>query len=315
MHLLRIEKSDANIVVPGLILVDPPIADNYLSVMKSKREPAPATTFHLESKLFLGGYEDFINPAFIHIEEKASPRSLSRHGLLEDLMYYWDLEEPKNFDPDTPTLLSLSYYPLKIIAAEWVNYLAVMNCHIKKYEYTIESLSAPLGGLEKLDSDLRSLQSWRRRSLASHQKISAVKYFIQLQTQKVRACTSEDSLSLLDDFTHIEKSLKGYSKRLENMLPVVTSLVQIIDSRRSMVETANVSRLTFLAFIFVPLSFTSSLFSMNSDVGPGGRYFWIYFVVSVPLTAVVFLLARPPSIVLSWLHNHTRGHGLATSPV
>ncbi|PVH90834.1 hypothetical protein DM02DRAFT_508286, partial [Periconia macrospinosa] len=69
--------------------------------------------------------------------------------------------------------------------------------------------------------------------------------------------------------------VEDFGRRLETMLPVVTSLVQVIDSRRSFDETANVSRLTVMALAFVPLTYVSSLFSMSEKLGPGGSLFWV----------------------------------------
>ncbi|CAN9416270.1 unnamed protein product [Alternaria alternata] len=100
---------------------------------------------------------------------------------------------------------------------------------------------------------------------------------------------------VLEDFEVINKNIEDAGRRLENMLPVVTSLVQIIDARQSLAETANISRLTVLALIFVPLSYISSLFSMNTTNMPGSSHFWVYFAVAIPVTLIVVLIARPPT--------------------
>lgn len=117
---------------------------------------------------------------------------------------------------------------------------------------------------------------------------------------------------VLEDFQVISTDIEDAGRRLENMLPVVTSLVQIIDARQSFAETANISRLTILALVFVPLSYVSSLFSMNSENMPGSKGFWVYFAVAIPVTFVVFLIARPPTTkgmcrTLSWLRNKLGG--------
>ena len=75
------------------------------------------------------------------------------------------------------------------------------------------------------------------------------------------------------------------------MIPVVTSFIQLIESRRALLETANVTRLTVLAIIFVPLSYVATVFSMSEKYGPGGPNFWVYFAVAVPITLLVLLLA------------------------
>lgn len=219
-------------------------------------------------------------------------------------MYYWERAQPECFDAEGPTLASLSYYPLKIIAAEWMSYVAMMSYSIKRYEYTVEDLPGLFQELGKLNSDLRGLQSWRRRSIQSRHKISCVGRFLNAHHAKIAGGLPEDLSLLADDYEHIGASIDSYSDRLESMLPVVTSLVQIVDSRRSFAETANVSRLTYLALVFVPLTFTTGLFSMNVDKAPGGHNFWIYFAVAIPVTVTVFMLARPPSKQISWLREH-----------
>ena len=94
----------------------------------------------------------------------------------------------------------------------------------------------------------------------------------------------ESHTSLIEDYKHISTNINECGRRLESMLPVFTSLAQIMDSRRSFAETANISRLTILALTFVPLTFVSSLFSMNAINSPGGSYFWVYFVVAFLVT-------------------------------
>lgn len=78
------------------------------------------------------------------------------------------------------------------------------------------------------------------------------------------------------------------------MVPVVTSVLQIADTRRSLKEAANITRLTNLALLFVPLSFVASLLSMNGGVTRHDLA--IYFAIAIPLCVVVFFVARVPVI-------------------
>ncbi|OCL02332.1 hypothetical protein AOQ84DRAFT_273835, partial [Glonium stellatum] len=270
----------------GLVLVDPPITDRYLVESGKNKEMSEIC---LPSRFFLGGYEDFLDPLSLDqdIDKQSGP---NRQGLMEDLIYYWSTEQPECFNYKEPTILAISYFPLRIVAAEWVKYVAVMYRSVKQYEYSNNELPSFLHQLKKLNSDMRSLQSWRRRSMSSQQKVRTVIRF--LRPYKSLEMRDETYISLVEDYEHVSASIDECSRRLESMLPVVTSLVQIVDSRRSFAETANISRLTILALIFVPLTFVSSLFSMGATNGPGGPYFWVYFVVALPVTLIVFLIAR-----------------------
>lgn len=85
------------------------------------------------------------------------------------------------------------------------------------------------------------------------QKIRAI---VRLLRSRMMAESTQDCIiALIEDFEHIAVNMEDAGCRLESMLPIVTSLVQIVDTRRSFAETANISRLTILAPIFVPLSF------------------------------------------------------------
>jgi len=205
-------------------------------------------------------------------------------------VYYWEKGRPPAFQPDQPTLLSLTYYPLKIAAAEWVSYIAVMSHSIKQFEYSTEATFEE-HGLRKIDSDLRSLEVWGRRCLQTSSKLQSAITFLKYQTNG--ATELEDYSLMIRDFENIADLVTTYGRRLEIMVPVVTSILQITDTRRSLKEAANVTRLTYLALLFVPLSFVASLFSMNGGVS--AHDLAIYFAVALPLCAMVFFVTRIPT--------------------
>lgn len=110
----------------GIVLVDALTKTTYRS---SEKEMT------LESQPFQGGYEDFLQRPSVSDNDPSGP---ARSSLLEDLVYYWIRERPPTFNPTNPDLLSLAYYPLKIVAAEWVCYVEVLRHRIKQYEYSTE---------------------------------------------------------------------------------------------------------------------------------------------------------------------------------
>ncbi|KAF2642083.1 hypothetical protein P280DRAFT_517079 [Massarina eburnea CBS 473.64] len=276
----------------ALLLVDPPMNDTYYpSGTKNKTGPG----IHLSLRPFRGTHEDFLDaPKFS--SDWTSIDGIPRGGMAAEVVQYWERDMPPCFDAKNPTLESLAYYPLKIVASEWVKYVAVMQHCMKTYEYQGDHLP----DLDQFNTDLRELQSWRRRSMVSQQKIRAI-----VRHLKARSLHSQNGMTsgfdtgfLIEDFEIICTNLEDAGSRLENMLPVVTSLVQIFDARQSFAETTNISRLTILALLFVPLNFVSSLFSMNDTNAPGGSGFWVYFAVAVPITFLVFLIARPPTRIM-----------------
>ncbi len=184
-----------------------------------------------------------------------------------------------------------------MIAAEWMSYLELMSHSIKRYEYSPDCALAAVGQIATLNADIYTLQQWARRSTATAGKI---RYTIDFLTYRLTNDDDKEYGALItDDYKHIASNIDTYSRRLEALVSVATSLIQAIDSRRSLTETINISRLTYLALSFIPLTFVSGLFSMNDKIAPGGRLFGLYFAVSIPLCLLVFLIVHPPHSTLA----------------
>ncbi|KAH7110876.1 hypothetical protein B0J11DRAFT_599171 [Dendryphion nanum] len=309
----------------SIILVDPPIRDTFFT---DDRKSKNRKQICLNTSPFLGIYEDFLPPpTFAQFSEDAKrpfstrckPEGPNRGAMLHDLKYYWTQKLPADFDPKNPSLHALLYYPLRIIAAEWTKYIAVMHHCIKRYEYNNEQLP----DLNRFNTDLRDLQSWRRRSMMSQQKLEAIKHFLEESSSASSALPSEISpgsqknhlhncgdfgiSSLYKDYTILLTNLTTSSTHLNTILPTIITFIQIAYTRRSFAETANITRLTILALVFVPLTYISSLFSMNSNNAPGSDGFWVYFAVAAPVTILVGCIARPPveelRVILKWLRD------------
>ncbi|KAF1993574.1 hypothetical protein P154DRAFT_567923 [Amniculicola lignicola CBS 123094] len=282
----------------ALVLVDPPLQETYF-LDGNKDDPAFKVTLNL--KPYMGPSEDFVElPKFS--EPWTSVPHRTRDSIMDDVMDCWSRRNPDCFDPMNPTIQSLAYYPLRIIAAEWVKYIAVMQRCVKIYEYHGQQLPS----LERVSTDMGELQGWRRRSMASQQKINTI--IRKVQARNLSTSQQQTDIGdLLEDYKVICQDIETAGSRLENMLPVLASLVQIIDARQSFAETANISRLTVLALLFVPLSYVSSLFSMNPDIMPGASRFWLYVAVAVPITIIVFIVARPPIKTAQGIAGWIRG--------
>lgn len=251
-------------------------------------------------------YEDFEDPPKFS-EDWRCLLDTNRGTLLEDIIGYWERRVPTGFDPGNPTLEAVALYPLRIVAAEWGKYVEVMQHCIKLYQHN--DTEDPT--LDKINHDLRELQGWRLRSLNSQHKIQTVIRKLKTPQETGQHRGSRQAMEpVIEDFEVILSNMQAAGARLENMLPVATSFVQIIDARRSFAETANISRLTVLALVFVPLGYVSSLFSMNPTNMPGSPHFWVYFAVAVPVTILVVVVARPPSIafqsIVTWVCGYRK---------
>ncbi|KAH7076772.1 hypothetical protein BKA63DRAFT_510725 [Paraphoma chrysanthemicola] len=299
-HVLSIIVVQRNDIWIALVLVDPPLGGVHFQYGHKDSEEHRV---RLDIQPFLGLYEDFTDPPKFS-EDWSRVLNTSRRSLLEDIIGYWERNTPACFSPEEPSLEAIAYYPLRIVAAEWVKYVEVMQHCIKLYQYSDTQIPT----LDRINHDLRELQGWRLRSLNSQHKVQTVIRKLKVpQEATLHPRTHQVMEPIIEDFEVILSNMQAAGTRLENMLPVVTSFIQIIDARRSFAETANISRLTILALVFIPLSYVSSLFSMNPSNMPGSQHFWVYFAVAIPVTLLVIIMARPPTAavrsVVAWVRD------------
>lgn len=207
-------------------------------------------------------------------------------SMLSSLFHYFQ-SHPPGFRVSTPTTLCFAYYPLRIALAEWVSYVHLVSRYQKYYEYSLQDVHK-----RPLESDIIDLQRWRRRITQSRQKLSHLSQFITYWRKDEMDKHPWDML-LLDIESTISK-LHHYGHSMEQVVPLATGMVQLLDARESARQNASVITLTYIAMVFVPLSWVAGLFSMSDSFLPGGDKFWVYVTTAFPLSLVLPLLSIAP---------------------
>lgn len=161
-------------------------------------------------------------------------------------------------------------------------YSQVVARYLKHYEYSLNDRR-----LRLCEDDLIDLQKWRHRVVQTKVKLDATRDFISYHSIAESDRSSWDLL--LKDLSHVSSKIERYGKSLERIIPVATSVFQLGEYRRSAIEAVYVRRLTYIALIFVLLSWVAALFSMGNEFAPGQRLFWVYFAVSVPSCLAFFV--------------------------
>ncbi|KAI1213574.1 uncharacterized protein F4807DRAFT_470863 [Annulohypoxylon truncatum] len=282
----------------GLILVDSTDADLIIpSAPGTQHERHYERTPQVPIQ---GGFEDFAEmPKYSQFRLSAKSDSIpQKSSILQTILHYYR-NPPPNFDSANPSIMALSYYPLKIVGAEWMTYIQLMSCYVKFYEYSFRGHEH-----RSAEADIIDLQRWRRRGKQSLHKLYLVELFMDkhLCPQPTKPQLNGDMktipyTTLREDFRYLSTQIEHYSRALEFILPVATTTMQLAEARRSIIEAANVRYLTYIALVFVPLTFASSLFSMQEGFIPGQGNFWIYATVAVPLMIVVLALSLVTSVV------------------
>jgi Mg2+ and Co2+ transporter CorA len=96
---------------------------------------------------------------------------------------------------------------------------------------------------------------------------------------------------LLRDFEFLLAKAENLSKRCDAGMTVVMNNANLAESKRAMAQASRVSKLTLLAFFYVPLSFTASFFGMNfSQFGTSSTLgIWLWFALSAPVLVLSFI--------------------------
>ena len=86
----------------------------------------------------------------------------------------------------------------------------------------------------------------------------------------------------------IHRTLGSCMELIDKSADSLRAEMQIVDSRRSIAEAESISKLTELAFVFVPLSFVASLFSMQVHELDGGVPIYRFAIVAIGFVMVAY---------------------------
>jgi hypothetical protein len=118
------------------------------------------------------------------------------------------------------------------------------------------------------------------------QNLSAFVQFInEPETHTSRALLPSQKLS---DSTRV--TLRNGMGLIDRTSHSLLAEMQIIDSRKSIKEAESISKLTELAFVFIPLSFVASLFSMQVHELDGGVPLYQFALVAMAFVVVAYVV-------------------------
>lgn len=186
---------------------------------------------------------------------------------------------------------------LSIIAKEWLTVKEYISTRLTQIEWELEIPDFRGSGKSHgLGATLKRLHPFRRHLPVYRKWVSGVLDNI-LSKEKVLPNDLKDRplTQLRDDYLKILNEIEAIQTRVQDMINVVTAIISIEEAKRSAEQTSSLARLTYLAVVFVPLSFVSSFLSMTPDVESLRSTFWLFFVLAVPLT--IFALS-----VTLWVH-------------
>ena len=112
---------------------------------------------------------------------------------------------------------------------------------------------------------------------------------MQLQVH-YRSRTRNTDQSVIENYESLQEQFRDLRNQAGSLVNSTISISAILDNKRNINESRSVFRLTILGAIFLPLSFTTGLFSMASEYLPGGPNFRIYWAVALSIIAALFVI-------------------------
>jgi Mg2+ and Co2+ transporter CorA len=224
-----------------------------------------------------------------------------------DEFIYWTgsmSREERQLASEDPRLLIK--YALMMICANWKITLEYAATRMTQIEWQVENPSFNLRyKSEGLEGCMKRLHRWRRVLPTYQTMVSDVLFGILRQDHRLFK-SSIQIAELRADYEKTLSQIKALQQRAECIVSLVGTLISAEESKKSVQQNEYVYRLTCLLGVFIPMSFLSSVFSMNGDLNNIKGTIWIYFAISIPLTLVCLLaiaLLRSDTKILPWFQR------------
>ncbi|KAL6713409.1 hypothetical protein ACLMJK_008874 [Lecanora helva] len=259
----------------ALIVVDPPIGDSALT-SSSQRKHWPNVPYGY-------GYVDFTpwNSDNERLAQQSAICGPPRKSILDDTAWYWmNKASAEQIAEVRKDALISSIFLKKIVASNWNVLLEFVWAKLSDFERELRYVEGTK--LNYLAETLADVNLFRRRLSWYHDEVE-----MSMRSMGI----TPDSVSDDEDGKEIRSRLQGCKEKVESLTPIVTGMLNVRQADISMRETRLVSKLTLVALVFIPLSFTASIFSMGGGFLPGSSQFWVYFAVAVPITLIILALA------------------------
>ena len=179
----------------------------------------------------------------------------------------------------------------RLIASNWVVINEYVNRELATIEYILEKEEP---GFQELEIFLKDLYIYRRRLVKYHELITEAKDHCKQRGQLswARDLTSnlaiEHASETKGDFAYLQGKTQGTTQRIEKNISLLASLVAIEAGKQSLVDSHGIAKLTLLAIIFVPFATIASILGMEGEFSPSGKLFWVFWVVALLLSGVIF---------------------------
>jgi hypothetical protein len=207
--------------------------------------------------------------------------------------------------------MAIVYPAVMTVCAEWICLCRLFETLLEEVETVFNTASTPLSRVSQIEKSIAEatiwsgqLPKWRKMVTATLQ--DTLPMATRLMAQGLPPRQKKRNIDMTVELRSILRDLDEMQRRMDRLLDRGIAEMQLTASRQSLAESHDLARLTWLATIFIPLTFMSGLFSMNENIGSLKDSLRTYFSVAIPLAVVALLIARfgaaaIKSVILTWI--------------
>lgn len=203
--------------------------------------------------------------------------------MLKDLIHYYRYHSDLFSVDEWSSPTTSSVFVKKIVAAHYLQLIDYIKAMLPSLELRLTT-----AWVEEQEQ-WKSLQTISRRCGNYRDDVEDTLLSLGYPIETLDSARRVDWSDCQKDFQYIYFRLKTLKERADTLMQSMTGLASIAGNRQNLEEAKRVKRLNLLALLFVPLAFTSSLFSMQDEYAPNQDKFWVYWVSA--LGAVVLTAA------------------------
>jgi len=179
---------------------------------------------------------------------------------------FWTLNRantPANTPPVAPDILPLAFFTM--VAAQWILICEYVNARLGQTEWETELGLSHLYA-QDFDHTLKTLLLWRRRLPIYHSFVErSISRLSARYESKELTPPSEGWRDILTNFRDIVHRAEILHCRADKINGVLIAVTAREGSRKATQEPHTITRVSYLAFVFVPLNFWAASFSMSGE--------------------------------------------------
>lgn len=274
-------------------------------------DPSPKTVWlnnsrvSLNIKAFEGGFHGFIPDDILGLKSERTVHS----SFMDDLCYYFQSHVDVLGYLSDPA--SATIFPQKLVASHYCQLLGLVSHQTASMRSS--GWAAQRRTQEEIDESNQVETAWSQFKCPEYlEALGAVLDSLGIPhgrepydipdassavqsvfTNRAREPQAGDSgwRSSTADFLYLHREFRAHLADYARMTSSLAALNGMIGGRIAILEARTAKSLTLVAMVFAPPACVASIFSIPFDVfGLTGPRFWTYWVATIPLTLIVFLL-------------------------